>query len=132
MHIKEQPKISVDIIVKYQQGIILIERKFEPFGWGLPGGFINYGESAEDAAIREAKEETNLDVEIERQFHVYSDPKRDKRAHIITIVFIAAGKGKLKAGDDAKNIKICKIDDIPGNLVDDHNQILSDFREGKY
>jgi len=129
---KEQPKISVDIIIKYQEGIILIERKFEPFGWALPGGFIDYGESAEDAAIREAKEETNLDIEIERQFHVYSDPKRDKRAHIISIVFVATGKGELKAGDDAKNIKICKLDDIPGNLVDDHNQILRDFIQEKY
>jgi ADP-ribose pyrophosphatase YjhB (NUDIX family) len=132
MHIKEQPKLSVDIIIKYQQGIVLIERKFKPFGWGLPGGFIDYGESAENAAIREAKEETNLDVKIERQFHVYSDPKRDKRAHIITIVFIAKGKGELKSGDDAKDIKIYTLDNIPDDLVDDHNQILRDFREKKY
>src|SRR6187399_3003309 len=96
------PLLTVDIIIEIDGKIVLIERKNPPHGWALPGGFIDYGESAEDAAVREAKEETRLDVELIEQFHVYSDPARDPRQHTISTVFIARAEGKPEGGDDAK------------------------------
>jgi len=109
------PIPTVDIIIEIKNRIVLIERKNPPYGWAIPGGFVNYGESLEDVAKREAKEETNLTVEGLRQFHVYSDPQRDPRCHTISTVFIAKGRGDLKAKSDAKNI------------VFDHAKILGDY-----
>src|SRR3989338_4297041 len=100
------PPLTVDIIISYKKGIVLIERKNKPFGWALPGGFVDYGEPVEHAAVREVREETNLKLKNLKQFHVYSDPKRDSRHHTVTVVFTADGSGKLRAQDDAKNIKI--------------------------
>ncbi|MFH0875505.1 MAG: NUDIX hydrolase [archaeon] len=120
-----QPHIAVDLIIKYKEGIVIIERKNPPLGFALPGGFVDYGETLEQAAIREAKEETNLDVTIIRQLHAYSDPKRDPRFHVISVAYILEGNGTLKAQDDAKSAKVMKGEDIP-KLVCDQNQIIND------
>jgi ADP-ribose pyrophosphatase YjhB (NUDIX family) len=120
------PVPTVDIIIEVQGGIILIERKNEPRGWALPGGFADYGESFEQAAIREAKEETGLDIQLDEQLHTYSDPGRDPRMHTATTVFIARATGTPKAGDDAGRAKIFPKDRIP-LLVFDHNSIVDDY-----
>lgn len=126
------PAPTVDIIIELidipYRPIVLIERKNIPLGWAIPGGFVDYGESVETAAIREAKEEVSLDVELIEQFYVYSDPKRDKRKHTIAIVFIATAKGEPKAADDAKDLGIFSLWEIPTNLCFDHDQIMKDYR----
>jgi ADP-ribose pyrophosphatase YjhB (NUDIX family) len=124
----KNPIPTVDIIIEIEsKGIILIKRKNSPFGWAIPGGFVDYGESLEEAAIREAKEETNLDVKLIRQFHTYSDPKRDPRHHSISTVYIAKGKGKPKAKDDALEIGIFNESNLPDEIAFDHRSILSDY-----
>lgn len=127
----KNPIPTVDIIIEIDDKIVLIERKNEPHGWALPGGFVDYGESLEDAGVREAKEETNLDVELIKQLHTYSDPLRDKRMHTITTVFIATGTGTLKAQDDAKNAKLFTKETLPSPLCFDHEKILEDYYEQK-
>ncbi|MEW6455508.1 MAG: NUDIX hydrolase [Acidobacteriota bacterium] len=125
------PFPTVDIIIEYKkgdkEGIILIKRKNPPYGWAIPGGFIEYGEFAENTAIREAKEETNLDIEILSQLHTYSNPERDPRHHTISVVFVARGFGTAKAKDDASEIGIFNKDEIPENLAFDHNRILKNY-----
>jgi 8-oxo-dGTP diphosphatase len=122
------PLPTVDAIIEMAGGgIVLIERKNTPYGWALPGGFVDYGESAEAAAIREAKEETCLDVQLVEQFYAYSDPSRDPRHHTISIVFIAAANGIPKAADDAKMVWTCREAEIPSPLVFDHGRILRDY-----
>src|SRR5512143_183200 len=113
-------------------GIILIRRKNPPAGWALPGGFVDYGETLEDAAVREAKEETGLDVRLVRQFHSYSDPHRDPRQHTISTVFLAEADGKYAAGDDAAVVGVFSARDLPDNLAFDHRQILEDYITGRY
>ena len=129
---RRNPYPTVDIIIEIAGGIILIERKNPPFGWALPGGFVDWGEFLEDAAIREAKEETSLDIRLVRQFHAYSDPKRDPRHHTITTVFIATAEGEPKARDDAKNLGVFKKGDLPSPIAFDHADILSDYFMEKY
>jgi 8-oxo-dGTP diphosphatase len=126
------PILTVDLIIEYKKGIILIERKNPPDGWALPGGFVDYGETLESAAVREAKEETGLDVKLLRQFHVYSDPKRDPRHHTVTVVFIAKAKGTAHAGDDAKKIGIFNKDTLPDQIAFDHRDIINDYFKGRY
>jgi ADP-ribose pyrophosphatase YjhB (NUDIX family) len=126
------PIPTVDIIIEYEGNIVLIKRKNPPEGWALPGGFVDYGETLESAAVREAKEETGLDVELLRQFHTYSDPKRDPRHHTITTVFIARAKGKTTAGDNAKEIGIFNKDTLPEQIAFDHRNILNDYFTGRY
>jgi 8-oxo-dGTP diphosphatase len=126
------PYPTVDIIIEIKDGIILIERKNPPYGWALPGGFVDWGESLEDAALREAKEETSLDVKLVRQFHAYSDPRRDPRHHTITMVFIATADGEPKARDDAKNLDVFKKDNLPSPIAFDHSDIINDYFLGKY
>ena len=125
------PVPTVDIIIELvdrpHRPIILIERLNSPFGWAIPGGFIDYRELAEVAARREAQEETGLAVELVEQFHVYSDPSRDPRQHTMSVVFLAMAKGEPQAGDDAKNIGIFESWRIPGNLCFDHDRILGDY-----
>ena len=121
------PFPTVDIIIQLNNEIVLIERKNEPFGWAIPGGFVDYGEKVESAAIREAKEETSLDVQIVSLLGVYSDPKRDMRKHTISSVFIANGEGIPLAADDAKNIGLFNNDNLPTNLAFDHAMILKDY-----
>ncbi len=125
------PVLTVDVIIKYKGGIVLVKRNIEPVGWAIPGGHVEYGETVEQAAIREAKEETNLEVELIRQFHVYSDPKRVATKHAVSVVFIAKGSGELKAGDDAGSTKVFGRDEIP-NLCFDHNLMLEDYFSGNY
>lgn len=121
------PLPTVDIIIELKDGIVLIERKNPPYGWALPGGFVDYGESLESAAVREAKEEISLDVEIKGQFHSYSDPSRDERFHTVTTVFIASAEGIPKAADDAKHTGVFTKDNLPDPLAFDHGKIISDY-----
>lgn len=121
------PIPTVDIIIEISGGIVLIKRKNPPHGWAIPGGFIDYGESAEDAARREAKEETGLDIGDLRQFHTYSDPNRDSRHHTISVVFTAKAKGKPQARDDAAHIGVFTRETLPEPLAFDHAQILQDY-----
>ena len=121
------PFPTVDIIIELDNGIVLIERKNEPFGWALPGGFVNYGESLEAAAVREAREETSLEISGLRLLGCYSDPGRDQRMHTISTVFIATALGTPRAADDAVNIAVYKLDSLPGRLCFDHEKIIADY-----
>jgi 8-oxo-dGTP diphosphatase len=122
------PVPTVDIIIEFgNQGLVLIERAKAPWGWALPGGFVDYGESLEDAARREAREETSLEVTLLGQFHTYSDPRRDPRQHNISTVFVAYGRGAPQAADDARHLKIFAPDEIPQTLAFDHGRILADY-----
>ena len=128
IEIYENPIPTVDIIIEIElKGIILIKRKNYPYGWAIPGGFVDYGESLEEAAVREAKEETNLEVKLIRQFHTYSDPGRDPRHHSISTAYIAKGKGKPQAKDDAVEIGIFNESDLPVQIAFDHRSILSNY-----
>jgi len=128
------PLLAVDGIINVQdekgrwKGIVLIERKYPPVGLALPGGFVEVGETVEEALIREMKEETGLDVIIIRQFRVYSDPKRDPRRHTVSVVFECVARGEPKGADDAKTAKIFPYERIPfEKLVFDHSKILQDY-----
>lgn len=126
------PIPTADIIIEYGGGIVLVERENPPFGWAIPGGFVEWGESLEEAAAREAKEETGLDLENLKQFHTYSDPRRDPRFHTISTVFRAQGKGKLMPGSDAKNVKVFDPKKLPEKIVFDHWQILEDYFSSRW
>ncbi|XPV69513.1 MAG: NUDIX domain-containing protein [Halarcobacter sp.] len=128
------PHLSTDGIIKLFdrdenfQGIVLIERLNKPFGLALPGGFVDIGETVENALIREMQEETNLDVQIESLLNIYSDPKRDPRFHTASAVYICKAYGTPKAQDDAKEVFIYKPEEIPlDKLVFDHKKIVEDF-----
>ena len=122
----KNPVPTVDIIIEVEGGVVLIERKNPPYGWALPGGFVDYGESFEDAACREAAEETGLAVTLVLQFHTYSDPQRDARQHTASTVFIATATGHPVAADDACQARIFHQDTLPP-LVFDHDRILGDY-----
>jgi 8-oxo-dGTP diphosphatase len=107
---------------------VLIERREEPVGWALPGGFVDYGESLENAARREALEETSLVIGDLHLLGCYSDPARDKRLHTITTVFVAKGAGTPQAMDDAAALAVFPLDKIPGNLCFDHGRIIADYK----
>lgn len=124
------PFPTVDIIIRDDtKRIVLIERRNEPHGWALPGGFVDYGESLEAAAVREAREETGLELFDLRQFHAYSDPARDPRQHNISVVFTARAQGDLQAGDDAASARWFPLDALPSPLCFDHGEILEDYRK---
>ena len=130
------PIPTVDIIIEIkrrngQEGIILIKRKNPPHGWALPGGFVDVGESLEEAAVREAKEETSLDIKLKSQFHTYSDPKRDPRKHTISTVYVATAQGRPIAQDDAQDIRIFTEEEINFPLAFDHKKILADYFKQK-
>ncbi|MBW1850521.1 MAG: NUDIX hydrolase [Deltaproteobacteria bacterium] len=128
--IYKNPFPTVDIIIEMEKGgIVLINRKNPPFGWALPGGFVDYGESLETAAIREAEEETSLQVELQYQLGAYSDPARDPRQHNISVVFVARATGKPIAADDAEDVGIFYPDSLPTSLAFDHEKILQDYFE---
>lgn len=124
------PVPTVDIIIEIDGGILLIERKNPPHGWALPGGFVDYGESYESAALREAEEETGLKVTGLRQFRTYSDPGRDPRQHTASTVFIGQAAGEPVAGDDAGRVQRFTQESLP-DLVFDHKKILQDYFEAK-
>lgn len=121
------PLPTVDIVIETQEGIVLIKRKNPPYGWAIPGGFVDYGESLEEAALREAKEETTLDVELVSQLGAYSDPARDPRHHTISVVFIARGVGIPQAADDAAAVGVFSRSSLPKDLAFDHGKILQDY-----
>jgi ADP-ribose pyrophosphatase YjhB (NUDIX family) len=122
------PGLAVDCIILLNGKVLLIHRRNPPHGWALPGGFVEYGETVEDAVRREMKEETGLDLDDLRQFRVYSDPARDARGHVVSVVFTARGVGKPEAGDDADRYRLVDLNDIhESELVFDHAQILRDF-----
>ncbi|MCU0821681.1 MAG: NUDIX hydrolase [Spirochaetes bacterium] len=135
------PVSTVDIIIEVteegispgdEKKIVLIERKNPPYGWAIPGGFVDYGESLEQAAVREAKEETSLDVELVRQFHTYSEPGRDPRQHTVSTVYIASAEGKPVGCDDAKRAELFSIDRLPDDMAFDHHKILEDYKLKRY
>jgi ADP-ribose pyrophosphatase YjhB (NUDIX family) len=133
IEVYQNPFSTVDIIIEIKsKGIVLIKRKNPPYGWAIPGGFVDYGESLEKAAVREAKEETNLDVKLIRQFHTYSDPKRDPRHHSISTVYITKGKGIPKAKDDALKIGIFTKSNLPDEIAFDPRSILKDYFRRAY
>jgi 8-oxo-dGTP diphosphatase len=127
----KNPVPTVDIIIEVDGGIVLIERQNPPHGWAIPGGFVDYGESFETAAVREAKEETGLDVLLVRQFHTYSQPDRDPRQHTASTVFIATAAGAPRGGDDALQARIFQQNNLP-ELVFDHQRIVADYFDNKY
>ncbi|MBN2720661.1 MAG: NUDIX hydrolase [Proteobacteria bacterium] len=121
------PVPTVDIIIEVEKGIVLIKRRNPPPGWAIPGGFVDYGETVENAAVREAKEETSLDVELTRLLGVYSDPDRDPRGHTISTVFVARSSGTPAAGDDAAEATVFTESTLPRDIAFDHRQILEDY-----
>lgn len=132
IEVYRNPIPTVDIIIEIEsKGIVLIKRKNPPYGWALPGGFVDYGESLEEAAVREAKEETDLDVKLTEQFHTYSDPERDPRHHSISTVYIAKTKGIPQAKDDAIEIGFFNEFSLPDEIAFDHRSILKDYFKSK-
>lgn len=127
------PYVAADAIIEVPGGgIVLIRRKNPPFGWAIPGGFLDRDESLESAAIREAREETGLSVCLVRQFHAYSEPGRDLRHHVVTMVFIARAEGVPRGGDDAAEARVFTRETLPTDLAFDHRQILDDYFERRY
>ena len=128
-YIPVTPLLTVDTVIVYDGKLVLIRRKNPPFEghFALPGGFVELGETVETAAVREAKEETGLDVELIRLLGVYSEPSRDPRGHTVSVIFLAAGKGKLKAGSDASDTGLFGINEIP-ELAFDHKKIIEKAR----
>ena len=129
-----QPSLTVDVIIELgsQSRIVLVRRKNPPLGWALPGGFVDVGETVEEAVCREDLEETSLHVKLKRQYHVYSDPMRDPRGHTISVVFLATAEGEAVGGDDAEEARTFASDDLPKDLAFDHRQILMDYFGGRY
>ncbi len=121
------PALTVDVIIEIDMKIVLISRKHPPLGWAIPGGFVDYGEKIEDAALREAEEETGLQVTLQTLLGVYSDPSRDNRRHTASAVYIGHSKGTPKAADDAQEARLFSIDELP-ELCFDHQQILDDYK----
>ena len=129
------PRLTVDIVIQMEGDagrIVLIRRKNPPPGWALPGGFVDWGETVEAAAVREAREETGLDVTLRRQLHVYSDPGRDPRGHSVAVVFIASATGTPRGADDAAEAAIFTRETLPGELAFDHRRILEDYFTERY
>lgn len=126
----KNPKPTVDVLIELDGRpgeLVFIERANEPRGFALPGGFVDEGEWIADAAVREAKEETELDVELVELFHVYSDPARDTRQHTVSTVFIGRARGTPVGGDDAARAIVARPDALPGPLVFDHATIVADY-----
>ncbi|MEW6036875.1 MAG: NUDIX hydrolase [Pseudomonadota bacterium] len=128
----ETPALAADAIIELidrpGRPIVLIERRFPPLGWAIPGGFVDVGETVERAAIREALEETSLTVSLRALLGLYSDPARDPRGHTVTAVYVAEATGDPQAADDAKTCRIVSPDDLPSPLVFDHAKVLADYR----
>jgi len=121
------PRATVDVIIEIDGGIVLIRRCNPPLGWAIPGGFIDRGERAEDAARREMREETSLDVDLLELLGVYSDPARDPRGHTLSAVYVGRARGTARAADDASDVGIFREGALPAPLVFDHPRILDDY-----
>jgi 8-oxo-dGTP diphosphatase len=126
------PLIAADAIVELTDRpglpIVLIERRNPPYGWAIPGGFVDVGERVEHAAVREAMEETALKVTLVALLGVYSDPARDPRGHTVTAVYVARASGEPRAQDDALNLRVFGLEELPEALAFDHAQVLADYR----
>lgn len=130
--VPRNPFPTADVIIELDGGgIVLIRRRNEPPGWAIPGGFVDYGETVEEAAIREAKEETGLDVELIKLLGVYSDPERDPRFHTISTVYVARASGIPVGGDDAAEAGVFAEDSLPEDIAFDHREILKDYFRSK-
>jgi 8-oxo-dGTP diphosphatase len=139
---RRSPSLTVDIVIELGRDsgserdsgprIVLVKRKNPPHGWALPGGFVDYGETVEAAAVREAYEETGLRVQLVRQIHTYSEPARDPRGHTVSVVFLARASGEPKGGDDASVAKAFDPAGLPQDVVFDHRQVVEDYVLGRY
>lgn len=128
-----QPALAVDCIILVGDRVVLVERRNPPPGWAIPGGFVDEGETLEQAVRREMMEETGLELDELEQFHAYSDPRRDPRRHCVSVIFSAVGRGKLRAGDDAARCRLVDPRAVdPSELAFDHAQVLRDFVDGRY
>ncbi|WXG42537.1 MAG: NUDIX hydrolase [Promethearchaeati archaeon SRVP18_Atabeyarchaeia-1] len=127
---RKGPALTVDILIQSHGGsVVLVKRRNPPFKgeWAIPGGFVEYGETVEAAAKREAKEETGLEVELIKIIGVYSDPNRDPRGHTVTICFLARQVGgELRADSDAESVRTFQSSSLPARLAFDHDRILAD------
>ncbi|MFZ5476510.1 MAG: NUDIX domain-containing protein [Myxococcota bacterium] len=121
------PLPTVDVLLERDGALLLVKRKYDPPGWALPGGFVDYGEKVGDAAVREAREETGLDVTLTALLHVYSDPRRDPRKHTITTAFVATAEGEPVGSDDAAEARFFPLDALPSPIAFDHAAIIADF-----
>jgi 8-oxo-dGTP diphosphatase len=123
------PSPTVDVVIALPgDRVVLVRRKHPPPGWALPGGFVDAGERLEAAAIREAKEETGLDVTLVDLLYVYSDPRRDPRRHTVSAVYVGRAEGEPSGGDDAAEARAFRWTDLPAPLAFDHGEILADAR----
>jgi 8-oxo-dGTP diphosphatase len=122
------PPLAADVIVEIGSRIVLIERKNFPFGWAIPGGFVDFGETVELAAMREMREEISLHVELRALLGIYSRPDRDPRGQTVTAVYIGQASGTPTACDDAQNVGLFDPAAPPSPLAFDHSEILADYR----
>jgi 8-oxo-dGTP diphosphatase len=131
MPLPRTPPLTVDVVIELEdrpgRPVVLIERGHPPPGFALPGGFVEFGETVEEAARREAREETGLDIHIVALLGVYSDPARDPRGHTVSVVYVASARGEPVAGDDAAGVLVADAA-APPPLAFDHGRILADYR----
>jgi 8-oxo-dGTP diphosphatase len=127
------PLLAADVIIELtdfpNRPIVLIERANPPYGWAIPGGFVDLGEIVEQAAVREAQEEVGLEVRLIALLGIYSDPVRDSRGHTVTAVYVAEAAGTPVAADDAKNCRLFRLNELPESLAFDHAQVLADYKK---